>query len=405
MSSLIKNSAWSLLAQSGKIVTQAGLFILLARGFGVHDFGLYMAIFSISQLIYPFSGFGTHNTLVMRVSRCPKILPFYFWTPLVSTLLIGFTASFLIGALTSFIYTVSFYVVLFILITELVAYRLIDVATHVWQAKEKLRSGSMAYLSISFARLVMVLVLSLAESMTIYAWSLCNLLLTFAVAIVFLWKVIREYEIPVKKIRLYPREVLRGIYFSFSGTSQAINANIDKIVLSRLGSLNDVGVYAAAYRIVQMGLLPLMAVLQATYPLYFRAGSNGLAEALSFSRKIMIPMVAYGVVASCAIVCLAPLIPFILGAQYTESVYYMQCMSPLPILQVAHYLLGEAMTGAGLQKYRALIQIGVGLISIVLNIVLITWFGIMGAIATVLSGEILLFVGYVVVIKSHSRSA
>lgn len=399
MSTLLKNSAWSLVAQGGKVCTQAGLFILLARGLGAYEFGLYMAIFSISQLIYPFSGLGTHNTLVMRVSRCPRMLPHYFWTPLIGTLGIGIVAALAIAVIVQSIYQATFYVALAILLTELVAYRLIDVATHAWQAMEQLKKGSIAYLSISFFRVFLAFSLFFYGVLTLTSWAIFNLLLTMLVALYYNVKVTREHGVTLQRFRFYPREITRGVYFSFSGTSQAINSNIDKVVLSRLALMSEVGVYSAAFRIVQMGLLPLMAVLQATYPIYFLEGKKGIGAALGFSRRISLPLIGYGCCAAIGILVFSPLVPWVLGAQYADSVKYMQMLAPLPLIQVFHYLLGEAMTGAGLQRLRALIQITVGVISIIMNIMLISAMGVTGAILTVLLGETLLFVGYLMVVS------
>ncbi|WP_110708817.1 oligosaccharide flippase family protein [Salinicola sp. CR57] len=401
MSKLLKNSGWSLLAQGGKVITQAGLFVLLARGFGVHDFGLYMAIFSISQLLYPFSGLGTHNTMVMRVSRCPRLLPVYFWTPLVSTIFMGLGAAAVLSPFISSMYTTSIVAVALILLTELVAYRLLDLATHAWQSMENLRSGAFAYLSISVGRLLLAACLFLSDHLTLVIWAVGNFGLTLLVAIYNLQKMTRKYAIKCQYFVFYPREIRRGIYFSLSGGSQAVNANIDKIVLSRLGGLSDLGVYSAAYRVIQMGLLPMMAIFQATYPRYFKAGRAGLKPALAVSRSVAMPLLVYGIVASAGIALLAPFAPWVLGGEYKPAIFLIQLLAPLPLLQIGHYLLGEAMTGAGLQRQRALIQIGAGGASLFLNILLISLFGVVGAVVAALVCEVLLIVGYSIIVKNR----
>lgn len=402
MSRLLKNSGWSLLAQGGKVLTQAGLFVLLARGFGVDDFGLYMAVFAICQLFYPFSGLGTHNTLVMRVSRSPKLLAHYFWTPIVTTLVVGGTVGALLSLIISYGYASPIAIIAAIVVTELVAYRLLDAATHAWQSVENLRNGSLAYLSVSVARLALAALLFFSGLLNISSWAFSNLMLTLVMAVLFIAKVVVDEDVLARKIRFYPREVFRGIYFSFSGGSQAINANVDKIVLSRMVPLGDVGVYSAAYRVIQMGLLPVMAVLQASYPRFFKAGKAGLEGSLGMSRKLAPFLLAYGVLATLLLILVAPYVPFFLGEEYEASVFYIQLLAPLPLLQVMHYLLGEAMTGAGYQRQRAMVQIGVGIGSIFLNIVLVAWLGIPGAVIAVLVAELALFCLYWIVIMKHS---
>lgn len=398
MSSLIKNSAWSLLAQSGKIITQAGLFILLARGLGVHEFGLYMAIFSIAQLAFTLPGLGTHNTMVMRVSRCPRLLPYYLGTPLFSTILIGAVLTVLLSINVYYLYEVSLWVAGFILLTELVAYRLIDVATNAWQSMENIKRGATTYLLISAVRVLLAAGLISFSQMNIQHWAISNMIVTFAIAIYSLLRLIYTYNIKLKKMKLYIGEIKKGIFFSFSGCSQSINANIDKVALSKLSTLSDLGIYSVAFRVVQMGLLPMLAVFQATYPRYFKAGQQGIAGSLAFSRKLAPPMLAYGICASIGLILSAPLLPWIMGSQYQQSVVYIQLLSLLPLIQVAQYLLGDAMSGAGLQRPRALLQLLITAISIILNIVLISLFNTIGAVLSVLIGELLLLLGYVVVV-------
>ncbi|MGS0467617.1 lipopolysaccharide biosynthesis protein [Cobetia marina] len=192
MKDFINNSGWSLLSQGIRVLTQAGLFILLARGFGVDDFGNYIAIFSISQLFYPLSGLGTHNTLVMRVSRAPQLLKHYYLTPILSVLIIG---SMLVSALfyiIDSIYTVSAYVVFSILLTELVAYRLLDVATHAWQAVENLKKVAISYLLISVLRVILAGSLMLVGRLDLTLWATSNVILTSVFALLLNYLLIKK---------------------------------------------------------------------------------------------------------------------------------------------------------------------------------------------------------------------
>ncbi|WP_249979293.1 oligosaccharide flippase family protein [Vreelandella olivaria] len=399
MSILIKNSAWALVAQGGKVVAQAGLFIILARGFGASDFGFFMAMFSIAQLIYPFSGLGTHNTMVMRVSRLPRLLPYYFWTPLFATLFIGIIAAVLFSWIVVSFYDSPQWMVLLILLTELVSYRLLDVATHAWQAKENLKKVSLAYLSISLTRVLLATVLLSTGWLSLSTWIVFNIVFTSLIAVWCLYLVIKKYDLFKCKVRVYYKDIYRSIYFSFSGSSQAINANVDKIVLSRIGTLYDVGVYSAAYRVVQMSLIPIIALFQAAYPSYFRAGRKEIRGALELSRRLALPLLAYSLFASLSIYFLSPTVPFILGEDYEGAVDLIRLLCPLPVLFALHHLLGEAMTGAGLQKERAFVQIIVGFISVLINIVLIKTFGVVGAVFAILVSEFLVFLGYFFILK------
>lgn len=398
MSTLLRNSAWSLVAQGSKICTQAGLFILLARGFGVYEFGLYMAIFSISQLISPLAGLGTHNTLIMRVSRYPRILPRYFWTPVISTFGTGIILALAAFVFVQMIYKAAFWAVFSILLTEIVVYRLIDVVSNAWQALELLKKSSIIYFILSASRVSVASILFLYNELSMFSWSVFNFLLTTIVLLFYSLEFFNKTSVKLLGLKFYPREIKKGIYFSFSGISQAMSSNIDKVILSRLVSISEVGIYSTAFRVVQMGIMPLMAVLQATYPIYFREGKKGIDSSLKFSSRLSIPLISYGIFAAIGIYFFSPIITFLLGSEYQRAVSYIKALAIFPLLQVFQYLLGEAITGAGYQKLRALVNLAVGVSGILLNILFVSLIGGQGAVLTLLIGEAMLFLCYALII-------
>lgn len=403
MSKLIKNSAWSLFAQAGKITTQASLFVLLARGFGVYEFGLYASIFSISQLVYNFSGLGTHSTMVMRVSRRPALLNIYIWTPILCTLVVG---SILVSLLSFFIainYNINFFSIVLITITELILYRIIDIIASAWQSLEDIKKGAILYLIMGCCRFTLAVILFFSGNMNIDVWVLFNFILTAIVAISSLYIMYCQKNLNFKKINWSQKEVIKGLSFSFSNSSQSINANVDKVILSKLGSLSDVGIYSVAYRVIQMALLPILAVFQATYPRYFKAGSNGLRDTLSFSKKISLPIIGYGLLTTLIIIFLSPIIPVLLGDQYKFSIKYIQYLAILPLIQSIQYLLGDAMSGAGFQSVRAIMQITSSTTLILLSLLLVPWCGVFGSIFSVLIAEVLLVIMYIFVIAYFLR--
>lgn len=399
MRNFISNSGWSLLSQSIRVLTQAGLFVLLARGFGVDDFGTYITIFSISQLFYPLSGLGTHNTLVMRVSRAPQLLKYYYLTPVLSVLVVGFILVSTLLYVIDSIYTVSTYIIFSMLLTELVAYRLLDVATHAWQAVEKLKKVAISYLLISVLRVLLAGSLMLVGNLDITLWAISNVILTSVFALLLNYILIKKDLSCKVKWRIYYKEFFRSIYFSCSGVSQALNTNADKVILSRMVSSADLGAYSASYRVVQMALLPVTALFQASYPKYFKYGRRGIHSSLSFSKLIAPVVIGYSFIAMFFLIFLSEYLPLVLGEEYKDSVLYIQFMSPLIIIQALHFLIGEAMTGAGYQRERAFSQIATGVFGVLIGLIFIYIFGTFGAVFSTIISEGMLFLLYFYIVK------
>ncbi|WP_083235743.1 oligosaccharide flippase family protein [Halomonas caseinilytica] len=393
--SLIKNVMWSLSSQVGKVLIQALLFITLARGLGPEDFGMFVTFFSIAQVAYPFSGLGTHNTMVMRVSRYPRLLSHYWLTPFAVTVILGAALSVVLSLLVLFFYDVGFGSALFLFFTELVFFRVLEVATHAWQALEILKFNAIAYIVLNVVRLFVASSLWGVGMLDFEVWVVANAIATFFVSLGSICFMLKKTR--VVRLKIYAGEVAKGIFFSLSGSSQTINSNVDKIMLSRLATVGDVGIYAAAYRIIQMSFLPVMAVLQAAYPRFFQEGRKGIDAALGVSKKIMPWLLAYTLITALFLYLLAPVVPYVLGEEYLGAVDFVKFLALMPIIQVCHYLVGEALTGSGNQKVKAYIQIVVCVFNITLNFYLIPQYGVFGAIVSTLMAESVLFVLYGVV--------
>jgi O-antigen/teichoic acid export membrane protein len=178
-----------------------------------------------------------------------------------------------------------------------------------------------------------------------------------------------------------------GFFFSFGIASKSIYTDCDKILLARLSFLTAAGHYAAAYSVISFAFTPIQALLAASYPLFFRAGAQGgINESLALSRKLLPLPILYGIVAAAALYLGAPLLPFILGEKFSGAVEIIRWLAIVPCIQAVHYLLADALTGAGLQRLRSAGQAVTAGLNIGLNLYLIplyTWKG--AAIATLIS--------------------
>ena len=73
----------------------------------------------------------------------------------------------------------------------------------------------------------------------------------------------------------------RLLYYSAGQSAQSVYNDIDKTMLARLGDLSATGIYGAAYRLIDVSLVPVKSLLSAAYPGCFRAGQVEESPALS----------------------------------------------------------------------------------------------------------------------------
>jgi O-antigen/teichoic acid export membrane protein len=392
---MLRNSIWALLGQMARILLQALLFFVLARGLGVAEFGLYMTLFSVSQLIYPLIGFGTHNHMIMELARNPDRLHTYLGTPFILTIASGCVIALALSGFTSQFIHVSPIVLISILLTELLAYRLLDIATHVWQAQENLRAYAAAYTTLSCGRLLAAFGLLACNSLQLQPWAMVNFIVTLFIAI---WTLIHLYRSQGLNWRTWRYEVAtaRGsIHFSFSGIAQNTYLNADKLFIAKLLGHEAVGLYSVAQRFVVMAMLPVQAILQASYARFFQVGAAGFRYALAQSNRMAPLLMTYSLAAAGLLYFLSPTLPVIFGKDYETSTSLLRLIAILPCLQTINYLLAEAMTGSGWQWLRSSLFIGSAIVGCALIWSGIQHAGLAGAASALTITEIITLFIYI----------
>jgi O-antigen/teichoic acid export membrane protein len=185
-------------------------------------------------------------------------------------------------------------------------------------------------------------------------------------------------------------EIAQGFSFSISSSSLTAYNDIDKTLLARLSTLEATGIYAAAYRFINIAFVPTHSLLVASYPVFFRRGAVGIGGSLSFAKRLAPPVIVYSCVVVIGLLILAPVAPYILGNEYNLAVEAIRWLAPIPFLSAMHYLAGDILTGAGSQGVRSGIQIMAALFNVAMNLWLIPMYSWKGAAWSSLASEALL---------------
>ena len=168
---------------------------------------------------------------------------------------------------------------------------------------------------------------------------------------------------------LVSENLRKGPWFALAQSSANIYTDIDKTLLARLASLPAAGVYTVAYRATAMAFVPVTGLLAATYARFFRRGEEGIHGARRLAGELMPVAALYGVAAGIGLYAIAPALPHLFGKGFDDTTQVVRWLAPLPLIQVAYYLAGDALTGAGYQRTRTALQAGAA----ALNIGLCVW--------------------------------
>ncbi len=376
-----------LVGHGGRAALAALTFVIVARELGTGGFGAVGAVMAAAGLAIPFASLGAVHLLVRSAVREPHRLPSAAAGAAVVTAVGGALAT-VVAALVCLLVVPSLPLaaVLALLAADLVGSALLELVAGVQVARG--RAGAAAAAQVGFHGLRLLAALGLVAApvgLTLVTWPWAYLaasLVSAAVAVVVLRRQLGPAPADVRGVLAQWRD---GFHFSVGLGSQALYNDLDKVMLAGLGSAAANGAYTAAYRVVDLSLVPLRAVLAAAYPRFFvtgaAGGTTGLRSAVALARSIAPTTVGWCALASVGLLAGADLVPVLLGADYASAVGALRALAVLPLLKVAHYLAADALTGAGHQRVRSGWQLGVALANGALNLWLIPAFGLGGAVA------------------------
>jgi O-antigen/teichoic acid export membrane protein len=210
-------------------------------------------------------------------------------------------------------------------------------------------------------------------------WSTFYLVTTSISATYALIAVCRRLGLPRLGLGSLTGDLREGFYFSVSLSSQSIYNNIDKTMMVRLATLEAAGVYATAYRVLDVAFQPVSSLLYSTYAKFFQHGALGIRGATRYARRLLPYALAYGAVASTLLFAMAPLLPLVIGKKFVGADEALRWLSPIVLFRVIHYLFSNSLTGANFQGLRCGLQVGVAAVNAILNLWLIPAYSWRGA--------------------------
>ena len=370
-SSLVRNAGWMLAGQGFRLVIQAAYFVIIARSLGPAQYGAFVGAAALVSLMTPLAVSGFGNILVKNVSRDHSKFPECWGNALAVSSGCGAVlvlVAILAGAVI-FRQTILSRLIFIIAVSDLLIASPLSLAAQSFQAVERIAVTARIYASQSVARLIGASVLtSLLPNPTAINWSYLYLLATLVSSISAVWMVQRELGPPRFSWQAIRSEAKEAAYFSVSVASQNTYNDIDKTMLTRMSTLDATGIYAAAYRLVDVAFVPVRSLVFAAYSRFFKSGASGLSTSYALARRLTKHAAIYSALVAAGILVAAPLIPYVLGRDYVRTVEALRWLSVLPLLKTLQYFVADAITGAGFHGRRTVLQTSVAVSNVLLNL-------------------------------------
>lgn len=173
---------------------------------------------------------------------------------------------------------------------------------------------------------------------------------------------------------------LLGLSFAAHNFFSSLSQSIDRIGLSIMLPYEQIGIYNAGARMLQVAIVPVTALLlRDSYPNFFRIGQSGIGATFAYALSLLPRVCSITAICVLGAVGISYLLPVLLGPKYLESapIGAIMVMAGFPI--ALQYLGGDILTGAGRQSVRSGLTIAT--IPIVSGLIILgSWlFGVFGA--------------------------
>jgi O-antigen/teichoic acid export membrane protein len=364
-----------------KLIIQAAYFVTMARALGPNEYGAFVAIGGAVGVVNPFVGMGSNVLLMKHVSRDRSEFSLAWGNGLMVTVLSGVLA-FAVLSMCTFVLPkgVSPLLLILISLSDLIFQRLSDLSAFAFGAFDRFRENAIINTIFQALRLMGFLcIVYVIPHPSLIQWAGVYLTASVLAGISCCIWVTARLGKPTFNVRRAVSNLKEGFYFSSGQAAQTVYNDIDKTMLGRLSDLSATGIYGAAYRLIDVSLVPIRSLVSAAYPGTFRAGRNGITGSIAYMKKMLLRALLYAIFATVTILVLAPVVPHVLGGEYSRTVEALRWLAILPILKAFQFFLADALTGSGHQGLRTLLQVVTAIFNILVNLWVIRAYSWRGA--------------------------
>ncbi|MBW4604862.1 MAG: oligosaccharide flippase family protein [Calothrix sp. FI2-JRJ7] len=395
------------LSQGLRIILQAIYFIIIPRALGSQEYGIITAASTLVAIVYPFGSLGYGTLIIKNISRNRALFPEYWGNALFMIALSGLILCFGVLALSPVFIpgNVSILLVILFAVNDLFFFKTLETAAQAFQAFHWLSKTALLHIVPQITRVIAALaLLTFFPNPKAMDWALLYFVSTVICAIIAVQLVHRSLGKPKPALSRIQPEVGEGFYFSISASAQTIYNDIDKTMLARLSTLEATGIYAAAYRLIDVAFVPVRSLLLAAVSKFFQYGATGIKGSVGVAKRLLPITGIYGAIAGIGLFFFAPVVPLILGDEYKEAAEVLRWLAPLALIKGIHYFAADALAGAGFQRLRTIAQAGVAIFNILLNLWLIPLYSWRGAaISSVATDGLLMVTLWIIVAKLYRK--
>ncbi len=390
MARLATRFGWSLVIEVLNLFTSAFIFIVLAQYISLEDYGRLGGLTAVAAIVGPIATFGSVWRLLRNIVVTKE--PTRDLGLALSVTTIGTSVAILLvtAVAPAVVPEISRTTVAIYLLGQLTAFWLVELAITYTVALGQIRLGALIRIAASVMRFVGLGIFILLDERNLANWAIVTAVSGAGAAVAahgVLALRTRSFPIPC-----WPRtnDYREGLTYAFGSTTEGFLAASDRPILLHYRYDAAAGFYAAGYRLVSLGFIPLMALLKANDRPLFKAGALGIGPAMKTGRHIAKLATAVTTVVSVALFFGAPLMAKVLPSSFAESADVVRLLAPLPMIKGIQFSFGNVLTAAGFQSQRLRLTVVATVVNLVGNLIFIPDGSWTAAAGTTLGAETLL---------------
>ncbi len=354
--------------------------ILLTRILGVDGFGLYYALLVIPLIVVSFTHLGVRGASIFMIGQKK-----YIDDAIVSSVIFILLFTSILGIILSigayFVFYEPGYTILLIsLVVLIIPFRLgIIYIGGLFFGKDEIKEANRLEWGINLINLILALIFVWGFNMgllgAIISLTAANILVAFWAFFI----INQKFNISFKLIPEIVKKLLSlGIMYAFTFFVVQLNYRIDILLLEKLSTIQQVGIYSLGVHIAEQ----LWQIPFAISIVLFSRTANLKDHNMMTKSTISLARISFIIIVllSIAVVLIAPyIIPAVFGSEFTPSVEIINLMLPGVIILVIFRVLSGQLAGMGKPYLAIYIFLPALIINIILNFLWIPEYGGKGA--------------------------
>jgi O-antigen/teichoic acid export membrane protein len=369
-------------------VTSFVLYAMVARHLGTQEFGQLTLALTLFYAFQVFAVGGLKTLIVRQVAKDRTQTRLYF---LNGILIVAFSSVVSLIALWSFVrvmhYPPSTTRVILLLSLGLLPYTISAVCEGLFQAWERMPYIACVNVPVNVAKVAGAFLL-LTTNRDLYPVVLILLASLAAIAVVEVWILLRKFSSPPASIDLrFSLRTMRtaATFLGIDGTL-AIMSSMNILLLSKLATETQVGLYSAATQLLVPLLLVYQSIAQSIFPVMCRKVAPGYQSLKQIAQHAIELLLILALPAAAGLFFLGDRVISLLykNPAFSQAFPALRIIAWVLILQVFTSVLGQVLLASHREKITLRIVFVDATVNLLVGWPLISMFGLRGAAVALL---------------------